>query len=277
MVKYTETPHSPDKDPIQKLLGLMEKLRDPDDGCPWNKNQTLESLTPFTIEEAYEVVDTVKFGNMEELREELGDLLFQIIFYSQIAQEENLFSFEDVVTSITDKLIRRHPHVFDNHDNTQKNSWRPTNWDAQKEVERLIMAEKKGNTSSALDGVARALPALIRAQKLQRRAARIGFDWSDASQVIKKVQEEFQELKIEIENQNKVSIKDELGDLFFTLVSLARHLEIDPETALNFGNEKFERRFKRLEKYLETRGLIPSELQIEELELAWKNIKSEEF
>ena len=276
MIKHIEPPHSSEKDPIQKLLDVMEKLRDPDEGCPWDKKQSLKSITPYTIEEAYEVSDAIKRCNMGDLKEELGDLLFQIIFYSQIAKEKQNFSFEDVVTSITNKMIERHPHVFGN-DSDIDNIWSSTNWECQKESERLRKAENQEKTLSALDGVARALPALVRALKIQKRAARIGFDWVETHQVIDKVQEEFQELKIEIENKNKNAIKDEMGDLLFSIVNLARHLEIDPESALCFGTEKFERRFKRLEKYLAIRGQVPSKLQIEDLELAWKDIKLKEL
>ena len=276
MIKPRQNLNSPTENRLRKLLGVMERLRDPDEGCQWDKKQTLDSLTPHTIEEAYEVSDAVNARDMADLKEELGDLLFQIIFYSQIAKEKKYFCFEDVVTSITDKMIRRHPHVFTNHGDT-KPSWDPGNWESRKELERSLKAEKKGKIPSALDGVAKTLPAMTRAVKMQKRAARIGFDWPDTSQVIEKLEEEFHELQIEIKKQDKKAIKNEMGDLLFTIVNLARHLEIDPETALRFGNEKFENRFNRLEKYLANRGQILSELQIEDLEKVWKKIKLEEL
>ena len=276
MPKTQKTKDLIDLEPMQRLLTIMARLRDPDGGCPWDLQQTFDTIAPYTIEEAYEVADAIEHGRMGDLRDELGDLLLQVVFHAQIAKEQDIFSFDDVLNSISDKMVKRHPHVFGStkidHATVQSLAW-----EEQKAAEREEKAGIQGQTPSALDGVATALPALTRALKLQNRAARIGFDWPETAPVLDKVQEEIEELQTEIETGDESTMMDEMGDILFSVVNLARHLKIDPEAALRTGNNKFERRFKLLEKDLARRGDEISRLSIATLESAWQNIKSQEI
>lgn len=253
---------------IEKLLTLMARLRDPEGGCPWDQKQTLASIVPHTIEETYEVADAIERGDMVELRDELGDLLFQVVFYARIAEEQGDFAFQDVVDAIVDKLIRRHPHVF--ADATVGDAAaQSAAWEAHKARERR---HKVGD--GVLDGVARALPAITRAVKLQKRAARVGFDWPDVMPVFDKVREELDEVRVELEQgAPKERIEDEIGDLFFAVTNLARLSDIDSETALRRSNDKFERRFRAMEA-LADRPL--TDLRLDEWETLWERAKAAE-
>ena len=276
MPKKHKTKDLIDLEPMQRLLTIMARLRDPDGGCPWDLQQTFDTIAPYTIEEAYEVADAIEHGRMGDLRDELGDLLLQVVFHAQIAKEQDIFSFDDVLNSISDKMVKRHPHVFGStkidHAAVQSLAW-----EEQKAAERAEKAGIQRQTPSALDGVATALPALTRALKLQNRAARIGFDWPETAPVLDKIQEEIDELQTEIETGDETAMVDEMGDLLFSVVNLARHLKIDPEAALRTGNDKFERRFKLLETDLARRGDDISRLSIEALESAWQKIKKQEI
>ena len=259
---------------ISDLRYLMERLRDPEIGCPWDLKQTYNSLIGHTLEEAYEVVDTIDRNDFEHLSEELGDLLFQIIFYSQIGTEEGHFDFDDVISGVTEKLIRRHPHVFPDGALDSSNlkvgdlSSDSVNseWEAIKKQERLEKGIYRG-----LDDIPIALPALNRALKLQKRAAQTGFDWPSVDSVLSKVDEEFSELKVEIDLANTQGIEDELGDLLFTCVNLSRHLKVDPETALRGSNAKFKRRFNTMESLVDGGNL--SQYSLSELERLWIKAK----
>ncbi|MAF96520.1 MAG: nucleoside triphosphate pyrophosphohydrolase [Rhodospirillaceae bacterium] len=274
---------------IQRLIDIMAKLRDPDGGCPWDVEQTFATIAPHTIEEAYEVADAIEQGDMAALKDELGDLLFQVVFHAQMASEKGDFRFEDVARAIADKMVRRHPHVFG--DATMADAEAQTvAWEEHKRLEREareIAKENAGNpcgaekpdasAKSALDGVISALPALTRAQKLQKRAARVGFDWETVVPVAAKVREELAEVEAEINGGDSVRLKDEIGDLLFCCVNLARKLDIDPEQALRDGNAKFERRFRRMEALLADDGKKIDDLPVDEvLDVYWTRAKREE-
>jgi len=257
---------------IEKLKEVMALLRDPAKGCPWDVEQTFDSIAPCTIEEAYEVLDAIENGDMESLKEELGDLLLQVVFHSQMAYELGRFSFEDVTESIINKLIVRHPHVFGDAE-IKTASEQETSWEKIKELERK---NKAGNnqTPSILEGVAKALPATIRAAKLQKRAAKVGFDWPDLTGVFSKIEEELQEVHQAVET--KTGIKEEIGDLLFSVVNLARKLDIDPEESLRDCNAKFERRFHYIENKIAASGANISEASLEEMDILWDEAKSNE-
>lgn len=258
--------------PLQRLLAIMAQLRDPDGGCPWDLEQNFTSIAPYTIEEAYEVADAVAKGDMLHLRDELGDLLLQVVFHAQMAAEQDAFDFDAVATAISDKMVKRHPHVF-GLDHFRSSEAQTIAWEEQKANERAQLAAAEGRHGSALDGVAGALPALTRALKLQKRAARVGFDWPEIAPVWDKIREEMAELQAEIEADHAPGVADELGDLLFTMVNLARHLKIDPEAAVRAANTKFEGRFRQLEGALAAQGIDPSELDIKQLEQAWTTAK----
>jgi|TARA_B110000305_G_scaffold37314_1_gene37642 ATP diphosphatase len=262
---------------IEDLRYLMRRLRDPKSGCPWDLKQNFQSLTSHTIEEAYEVVDAIEQDDMSHLSEELGDLLFQIIFYSQLAEEQSQFSFDDIISTITQKLIRRHPHVFP--EGTIESSRVSLADEEIVEIKRVWEEIKRQERTDkgigkTLDDIPLALPALNRALKLQKRAANVGFDWSDIKPVIEKINEEVIELEVEIKRGDKVRMADELGDLLFSCVNLARHLKLDPETSLRGANQKFKRRFESME-------LLAGKTKIEDysadqLELLWGKVKRSE-
>ena len=264
--------------PIQRLVAIMARLRDPDGGCPWDREQTFASLVPHTLEEAYEVAEAVELGDLPALRDELGDLLFQVIFYARLGQEQGDFDLDQVATAICDKLVRRHPHVFG--DETVGDAADQTRaWERHKAAER-----RADNRHGTLDGVSTALPALSRAAKLSRRAARVGFDWPDVTGVLAKVDEELQELRDELPTDTNARpksdpdsdpgrIEHELGDLLLACGNLARKLEIDPERALRRANRRFESRFRHLEAALAEDGRTPSEADSDELERLWQAAK----
>lgn len=258
---------------IQSLLDIMARLRAPEGGCPWDREQTYASLVRYTLEEAYEVAESIAAEDFDELRDELGDLLFQVVFYARIAEEEGRFDFGDVVGAIADKLTRRHPHVFG--DATVRDARHQTAaWEQHKARERAARAQ---GPASALDGVALALPALVRAQKLQRRAARVGFDWDEVDGVIDKVVEELEECRVELSRgEAKEAVQEEVGDLLFACVNLARHAGVDAETALREASAKFERRFRAVEARLAAEGSTPQQAGLEAMDRHWDAIKAAE-
>jgi len=271
----TAPSHSLAHSEIDRLLDIMAQLRDPETGCPWDKVQTFETIAPYTIEEAYEVAEAITEGDMDGLQSELGDLLFQVVFYAQMSSESGRYSFADIARSIADKMVRRHPHVFAGA-SVESADAQTAEWEAQKRSEREAKAQARGDLPSALDDVPAALPALARAVKLQKRAARVGFDWPNVSGVLEKMAEEVEELRIEQEAGNLEGMADELGDVLFAWTNLARFQKIDPETALRNANSKFERRFRRIEALLAAEGRRPDDADLEELETLWNQAKTEE-
>lgn len=250
----------PDTEPssgLERLVEIMRRLRDPVDGCAWDREQTFETIAPYTIEEAYEVADAIRRGDMHALKDELGDLQLQVVYHARIAEERGAFAIDDVMAAIADKMIRRHPHIFGG-------AAKSPGWEALKAAERSTDLD-----ASALAGVARALPALKRAEKIQRRAARIGFDWPDAQGPRSKIDEELEEIEA-AETQDEQAA--ELGDLLFSVVNYARHLGIDPETALKGATERFETRFRKVEGMA---GKPLSEMHIDALETLWQRAKIE--
>ncbi len=251
---------------IEKLLELMATLRDPQKGCPWDREQSFASIAPYTIEEAYEVADAISRDDIDGLRDELGDLLFQVVFHARMAEEQEAFDFADVAKSINDKMRRRHPHVFGTA-KEQREGQQIGSWERIKAEERAARAGS--SKASALDGVAAAMPALKKAEKLGQRASAQGFDWPDSSGVKAKIAEELAELEDAIVAESADQMEDELGDVLFAIVNLARHLKIDPEQALTRANRKFEARFREMEKHLQGQGVAFKGLSIEDLEAAW--------
>jgi ATP diphosphatase len=262
---------------IDDLLALMARLRDPEQGCPWDLQQTFATIAPHTLEECYELVDAIERGDAAQLREELGDVLFQVVFYAQLGREQGQFEFAGLVDALARKLLRRHPHVFPN--GALDDGAGPAlavaqvnhNWERIKQQERLEKSQ-----TGVLDDVPLALPALSRAAKLQRRAARVGFDWDDWRQVLVKLEEETAELEEAVASGERGAIVDEVGDLLFCCVNLARLLDIDPEQALRGSNRKFERRFRYIERALAAEGRHPQQASLQELETLWSAAKAEE-
>ncbi len=259
---------------MHELLAVMARLRDPERGCPWDRAQSYASIVPHTIEEAYEVADAIERGDFAELRAELGDLLFQVVFYARIAEEEGRFGFGEVVESIVEKLVRRHPHVFADESIGSPEA-QSRAWEAHKAQERAARAAARGAAPSALDGVSRTLPGTTRALKLQKRAARHGFDWPSAAPVLDKLREEIAELEAEIGGDDAQALADELGDLLFTCVNLARKLGVEPEGALRGANAKFERRFRGVEQRLGGMAALDA-AALDAMEAAWQAVKAEE-
>lgn len=263
---------------LENLLTLMANLRDPKHGCPWDRQQDFVSIAPHTLEEVYEVIDAIERKDPARLVDELGDLLFQIVFFAQLGREAGLFDFDTIAESITRKLLRRHPHVFP--EATLESFGKPTditaegvaaNWEAIKSAER-----SKGHADqgiSVLEDVPLALPAILRAAKLQKRAATVHFDWLEASSVIDKLEEELAELKAAFSRQRQDHIAEEFGDLMFTMVNLGRHLKVEPEQCLRAANDKFERRFRHLELLIKSDGLSPGTLDLDQLEQYWQRVK----
>lgn len=258
---------------LERLLGVMMLLRDPAKGCPWDLEQDWKSLAPYTLEEAHEVVDAAERGDIPSLRDELGDLLLQVVFYSQIAQEKGVFNFDDVASGCVDKMVRRHPHVFSDA-RLSSSTEQAQAWEDIKEKER----NDKREGDSALNGIALSHPAITRALKLQGRAARVGFDWANAHEVLGKVSEELDEVRAEMTASCPVSERlcDEIGDLLFSVVNLARKVSIDPEAALRSTNIKFDRRFRRVESLLRVNGKKPQDVGLGEMEALWVLAKQEE-
>ncbi len=260
---------TPSRD-IARLIEIMARLRDPDGGCPWDREQTFATIAPYTIEEAYEVAEAIADNDMRELRDELGDLLLQVVFHARMAEEAGAFSFGDVVAAITTKLIRRHPHVFG--DAAARSAG-----DVRGQWERIKADEKRerGVTHKRiLDGIPTALPALIRATKLQAKASTVGFDWNDPRAVLAKLREEIGEIEAEIDGADKDRLEDEVGDLLFAAVNLARHLKVDADQALRRTNRKFERRFAAIEDGLAEQGRAPADATLAEMEALWQRAKT---
>jgi tetrapyrrole methylase family protein/MazG family protein/ATP diphosphatase len=256
--------------PIDRLLGIMSQLRDPERGCPWDREQTWNSIVPHTIEEAYEIADAVERGDVDQVRDELGDLLFQVVFQSRIAEEQGLFRFDDVADAICTKLERRHPHVFGGAAIGSAEE-QTAAWEEHKAAER----KARDGAAGALDGVTAGLPALVRAAKLGRRAARVGFDWPDAIGVFSKLREEIEELQQAVAAGDFAHVHEEVGDVLFSVAQLARHLDVDPEAALRDAGGKFERRFRRVEASLAADDRTPADASMAELEALWAQAKRE--
>ena len=266
------TRSAPDNaDPLARLIAIMARLRDPADGCAWDLEQTFATIAPYTVEEAYEVADAIERGDMDDLRDELGDLLLQVVFHARMAQEAGSFAFDDVAQAICEKMIRRHPHVFG--DAGHRDSAEQTRaWEVIKAQERA----GKNAKASVLDGVSVGLPGLSRAVKLTARAGRVGFDWPDAAQVLDKVHEELAELEVEVAANDQTKAAEELGDLLFVLANLARKLDIDPEAAIRGANAKFSRRFGFIETALAGEGRTPDQSDLAEMDGLWNAAKAAE-
>tara|TARA_Y100001980_G_C14506740_1_gene282313 strand:+ start:431 stop:1210 length:780 start_codon:yes stop_codon:yes gene_type:complete len=253
---------------IKTLLETMRRLRDKDNGCPWDIEQTFESLSPCVVEEAYEVSDAITRNDYKNLKEELGDVLLQVIFHAEIANELKLFNFDEIVNSLNKKLIRRHPHVFNG-------ASKPISADEQSKVWDEIKAKEKNkkDANKTFGNIPKSLPPIFKAKKIQKKAAKKGFDWKDSIDVINKVEEELKELKYEIKQNNKQNSQEELGDLLFSIVNLSRHLEIDASEAINQANHKFVKRFRLMEKEISKNKKKIENLSLEELEKFWVKIK----
>jgi nucleoside triphosphate diphosphatase len=259
--------------PILRLLQVMARLRDPEGGCPWDLEQDFASIAPYTIEEAYEVADAIARGDLAALKDELGDLLLQVVYHARMAEEAGLFDFDQVTDAIADKMIRRHPHVFGSAEVDGARAQSQA-WEAAKATERASRAGPEG-AARVLDDVPLALPALMRAAKLQRRAARVGFDWPEVAQVLEKLEEEIAEVRAELAaGARQERLEDEVGDLLFAVANLARHLGIDGESALRRANQKFERRFRAIETALRAAGRRTEEASLDEMEELWQAAKA---
>ncbi|MFK8251238.1 nucleoside triphosphate pyrophosphohydrolase [Ancylobacter terrae] len=268
---------------IERLLAIMAALRTPLTGCPWDLEQDFASIAPYTVEEAYEVADAIERGDMDDLCDELGDLLLQVVFHAQMAREAGLFDFGDVVLAITGKLIRRHPHVFGEARDLAPEAVKAL-WADIKQAEKRERADRRAarglpaeaGTQRVLDGVPATLPGLTRAVKLQQKAARVGFDWASAGPVIAKIREEIAEVEAEIASGDRHAAQAEIGDLLFAVANLARHLDVDPEAALRGTNAKFERRFAAIEDALAAEGRVAGQASLDEMEALWQAAKSAE-
>lgn len=258
---------------VARLLEAMEILRDPENGCPWDIKQTFASIVPHTIEEAYEVADAIENGNMLDIKDELGDLLFQVVFYAQLGKELGEFDFEGIAAAISDKLIRRHPHVFD-HCTNKSDEQLNIQWEKIKAEERA--ASGKLHDHSILAHIPVGMAPLTRAQKLQKKCAKVGFDWPDVGPVVDKIQEEIIEVMdaVNVPQPNQQAIEEEIGDLLFAVVNLSRHLEVDAETALRKANNKFEHRFRNVEDVFKKQHIELSDASLEHMEAVWQEIKN---
>ena len=256
---------------MPRLIEIMRALRDPNAGCPWDIEQTFQTIAPYTIEEAYEVADAIERQNWLELRGELGDLLLQSVYHTQMASEAGLFDFDDVAKDISDKMVARHPHVFGEESRDKSADQQTQDWEKIKAAERA--AKQRGGV---LDDVALGLPALMRAVKLQKRAARVGFDWPDISMVVDKIVEEARELSEAQDENDHAHLAEEYGDLLFVIANLGRHLKIDPEEALRSANNKFTRRFRFIEAELKKRGKSPEDSDLKEMDALWDAAKAAE-
>jgi MazG family protein len=272
-------PYSADQlpdEPFARLVAIMAALRDPERGCPWDIEQDFDSIAPYTIEEAYEVAEAITARDFVGLKDELGDLLFQVVYHAQMADEAGHFEVRDVAAAIAEKMLRRHPHVFGDASIEDADA-QTRAWEDQKAREREEKARAEGRVPSVLDGVSVAYPALMRAVKLQKRAVRVGFDWPDSAQVVDKIEEELGELRDELtDGAVPDRIEDEMGDLLFSVVNLARYVGVDPETALRRTNAKFERRFRAVEGALADDGRTPEQSTLEEMDRLWTETKMRE-
>ena len=269
---------TPSRD-ISRLIEIMAALRTPVTGCPWDLEQDFATIAPYTIEEAYEVVEAISRGDLDDLREELGDLLLQVVFHAQMASEQNAFTFGDVVEAITRKMIRRHPHVFADKDGNIASSHVKEVWDRIKAEEKAERAARRPpqeapSHKSLLSGVKAGQPALTRAMELQRKASTVGFDWSDPRAVLAKIREEADEIEAALDRNDSEGLAEETGDLMFALVNLARHVDADPEAALRATNTKFERRFAYIERALEAQGRTLEQASLAEMDALWNEAKS---
>jgi MazG family protein len=255
--------------PIDRLLAIMARLRDDVDGCPWDREQTFSTIAPYTVEEAYEVADAIERGDLQDLKEELGDLLFQVVFHARMAEEAGAFDFEDVARAINDKMVRRHPHVFGG-ETYESLAHQKQGWEALKAAERA----DKGKGASLLDDVPVGLPGLTRAVKLSKRAASVGFVWPTVEDVVRKLHEEVGEMLVEVEAGDLDKAREELGDVLFVVANLARTLDIDPEDAIRATNAKFVRRFRYVETALAARGRTPAESDLAEMDGLWDEAKA---
>lgn len=260
---------------IHQLLNLMAALRDKETGCPWDIEQNFSTISPHTVEEAYEVADAIARNDMVDLRNELGDLLLQVVFHAQMAKEAGLFDFEDVATAITEKLISRHPHIF-GEETVNTAQEQTEKWEAIKAKEREEKALKKGIKHSILDDIPRNLPSMMRATKIQKRAAKTGFNWEHIEQIFDKLQEEIIELKAEIPANNTERITHEIGDILFVVCNIANYFHVNPEAALSSSNSKFERRFHYIEEELSKQNRTPEEATLEEMDALWNIIRAKE-
>jgi len=263
---------------LQRLIDVIAQLRNPDGGCPWDLEQDFRTIAPYTIEEAYEVADAIEREDMTDLRGELGDLLFQVAFHSQLASEASIgFSAKDVAEAISSKMVHRHPHVFKATDDRDAEA-QTVAWEEMKAAERARKADQASPAAppSALDGVALALPALMRAEKLQKRAARVGFDWTEPQDIFEKLDEETAEVRAALVSNDREGIEEEIGDLLFVAANLARPMKVDPEVALRKANAGFERRFQGMEAMARSRGLVFETLSLEEQEALWQAVKLDE-
>lgn len=271
----------PDSDPLihdatpdagrqmDRLVAIMARLRDPATGCPWDLEQDFATIAPYTIEEAYEVADAIARDNMPDLKGELGDLLFQSVYHAQMASEAGHFTFAEVARAIADKMVARHPHVFGDDSRDKTADQQTQDWERVKAAERAARAETR-----TLDGVAIGLPALLRAVKLQKRAARVGFDWPDIGPVLDKLTEEAREVAEARDRLSQAELEEEVGDLLFVMANLARHLNVDPESALRAANAKFTRRFNAIEDELARRGKTPAQSDLAEMDAIWNTIRA---
>lgn len=262
--------HNPDGG-LPRLLEIMRRLRDPETGCPWDIEQDFASIAPYTIEEAYEVADAIERENWDDLKGELGDLLLQTVYHTQMGAEAGLFDFDAVANAISDKMVFRHPHVFGDESREKSAEQQTRDWEKMKAQERAA-----ANAAGVLDGVAAGLPALTRAVKLQKRAARVGFDWPSTDEVLDKIVEESQELVQAKSQKSQNEIEEEFGDLLFVVANLARHLDIDPEAALRRTNAKFIKRFQYIEARLSEQNKTPHESDLDEMDALWTDAKAEE-
>ena len=256
---------------MPRLLEIMRRLRDPETGCPWDIEQDFASIAPYTIEEAYEVADAIERGDMADLEGELGDLLLQTVYHTAIGEEAGHFTFDTVTRAISDKMVARHPHVFGDENRDKSAEQQTADWEAIKAAERAEKTE-----AGTLDGVAVGLPALLRAMKLQNRAARVGFDWPSTDQVLDKILEESRELVEARDTLSQTEVEEEFGDLMFVMANLGRHLNLDPEAALRAANAKFIRRFEAVEAKLADLGKTPTQSDLTEMDALWDAVKSEE-
>lgn len=274
---------------ITRLLDIMSALRNPESGCPWDLKQDYKSLVPYTLEEAYEVAEAIELGDMDEVKKELGDLLFQVVFYAQLAKEDGMFDFDDIARAIADKMVSRHPHVFSDHQYESEEAFLKA-WEEQKEIEKKQSSSEKSLAAtteqspvSLMDGISKILPAMTRAVKIQKKIAHIGFDWDNAREVVPIIKGELEEFEVELQNYEMADaphltdaaekMEQELGDVLFSCVNLARKLKIDPEKALRLSNHKFSQRFRKLEQFYQHDRQKMEQASIEELEQVWQSVK----
>ena len=264
---------------LTRLLEIMQQLRDPETGCPWDQQQNFESIVPHTIEETYEVADAIFSGNMQDIKDELGDLLFQVVFYAQLGKEQGDFDFGDIAQAISDKLIRRHPHVFDAGDGVDEKRHKTqgelnNQWDQIKAQERA--SKNQALDTSTLANIPQGMTPLLRAQKIQKKCSKVGFDWTELAPVVDKIHEEIEEVlaEVNVSEPDLQAVEEEIGDLLFAVVNLARHTSVNAETALIKANHKFEKRFRQVEKVIEKQGISMESANLQQMKAAWQKIKS---